>query len=595
VFDRKASIISAFLTCFVITDMAQAQTPTRRAQARPVAAAPVILNRSSDADLYAATLAGRFAQGTDNQVLAAQAWSRAYVRRPTDRDLFEKAVSACLLSGDVSTAVRLSKLAPPSLHNEYAALALAAEAFAQGRFGDVTRVLADHSFQPSQRVFADHLAAYALLGQNKRTEAVEKASRATGIPALDKATLMSRAMVLDLAGRGNEADILFQSALNTNGLWPMGVRYYGDWLILQDRRADAVSMYQRLVQAGGLEASGFAASLAQAQANRTPPPKLDVRATAASGLVTIAQSLAAEGRGGAPIALFHLITHLDSRSDGASVALANQLVAESRGDIAQPLLLRVPTSSPDYLSARRELVWLVFDEDQNKAVSLAREALAAQPGDSARQRLLADILAANRNDVEAERLYSDLIEKSKTTGQANEEVWPLYFGRGGTRERLNNWAGALSDLRFAKAAAPNQASVLNYLGYAMADRGENIDEALVMLRTAVRLRPRSGSIMDSLGWALYKAGRYEEAVATLETAASMAPAVSEITEHLGDAYWRTGREDEARMEWARVLRLETTPLQKQNVTIKLRDGLPVDPANAARRALAAQTGATARQ
>ena len=588
-FKAKARFLSTLVISTLLCSVAEAAP--RLTAVRSSTATPVVLTRS-DADLYAATLAGRFAQGTDNPVLAAQAWSRAFLRRPTDGDLFEKAVSANLLAGDVANAVRLARLAAPALLTDEAALALAADAFAQARYGDVVRVLAGRNFQPSQRIFANHLAAYALLGQGKRDEAVDLTARATGIPILDKATLMSRAMILNGAGRGSEAGILFQSALDSNITWPIGVRAFGDWLIANDRKPDAIALYQRLVRAGGLEANGFSASLASLQNSNMRWQPQSLQTSASSGLVTIAQSLATEGRGGSPIILFNLIAHLDRTSDGVAVALANQLISESHGDLAKPLLTRITAASPDYLAARTELVWLEFADNQAGAVVLARETLRAQPDNVAASRLLADVLAANRDDREAEALYSILIDKSKAAGQSNEEAWPLYFGRGGSRERQDNWTGAQSDLRVAKAAAPNQANVLNYLGYALADRGESLDEAIVMLRTAVRLRPRSGSILDSLGWGLFKAGRYDEAVATLEAAASMSPALAEISDHLGDAYWRLGLEDEARMEWARTLRLDVTPSQKAIIAVKMRDGLPPEPATAARRALAAHTSVT---
>ena len=595
-FKFRTIIFTSLTMSLLAVQIAEAKPrrPAASASARVPAAAPVVLARS-DADLFAATLAGRFAEGTDNPVLAAQAWSRAFLRRPNDGELFEKAITANLQAGDVANAVRLAKLAPVALRTDEAALTLATDAFAQGRYLDVTRILARRTFQPSQRIFADHLAAYALLGQGKREEAAELTSRATGIFVLDRATLMSRAVVLDLAGRAPEAGILFQSAVDSNVHWPIGVRAYGEWLDRHDRKPDAEAMYQRLVQAGELEASGFAAALVKVKSLRAIPPQPDLRSAAGIGLVTIAQSLAAEGRGGDPIILLNLIAYLDPRSDGVAVALANQLITSSRGDVAAPILSRISVSSADYLAARTELVWLVFQDDKAQAVALARETLRAQPTNLASTRLLADVLAANRDDREAETLYSSLIDASKAAGQSNEEAWPLYFGRGGTRDRQDNWAGALQDLRFAKAAAPNQPNVLNYLGYALADRGENIDEALVMLRSAVRLRPRSGAILDSLGWALFRKGSYEEAVETLEAAVGLAPAAADISEHLGDAYWRSGREDEGRMEWARTLRLETEPAQKASLTVKLRDGLPSDPASAGRRTLAAQTGATAQR
>jgi tetratricopeptide (TPR) repeat protein len=565
--------------------------PTRATAARSAPAAPVTLVRP-DTDLFSATLAGRYAQGTDNPALAAQAWSRAFLRRPTDVELFGRALNANLQAGDVAQAVRLTKTIAANLRTEEGALVLAVDALASGRYAEASRALSGRAFQPSQRILADHVAAYALLGQNKADDAVNLTTRATGVGALDKATLMSRAIILSQAGRNEEAGILFQSAIDSGVRWPVGVRAYGDFLLRTGKKADAIELYQRVIRAGGADVGGFQAALAMAEAGNPTRPPLDVRAAASAGLVTIAQSLAGEGRGGAPLATLNLVAYLDPNSDPARVALADQLIADNKAALATPLLRRVSPTSPDYLAARTELVWSVFETDKAQAVTLARETARALPAAPAAKRLLADILAANREDREAEALYTNLIEAGKASGQTNETLWPLYFGRGGARERLGNWPEALADLRIAKAAAPNQASVLNYLGYALADRGENLEEALVMLRTAVRLRPRSGSILDSLGWALYKMGRYEEAVATLENASALEGGLAEISEHLGDAYWRTGRKDEARIEWGRTLRLEATPQQRAAVTVKLRDGLPDDPRVPAPRAVAVQPGNT---
>jgi tetratricopeptide (TPR) repeat protein len=544
--------------------------------------------------LFSATLAGRYAQSTDNPSLAAQAWSRAFLRRPSNVELFTRALSASLQAGDVGQAVRLAKTIAPSLRTEDGALVLAFDAFAQGRYADVTRNLAGRTFQPSQQILADHLNAYALLAQNKADEAVNLSSRSTGIGVLDKASLMSRAIILDKAGRSEEAAILFQSAIDAGVRWPVGVRAYGDFLARTGKKADAIALYQRVARAGGSDVGGFQVALAQLETQTATRRGLDAKSAASAGLLTIAKSLASDGRGGPPLAMFNLLIYLDPNSDPARLALADQLIAEKKDAQAGVILRRIAPISTDYLSARTELIWSVFESNQSEAVALARQTVAAVPDVPFASRLLADVLSANRNDSEAEAIYTKLIDEAKAQNQTNEIMWPLYFGRGGARERQDKWALALADLRIAKTAAPNQPNVLNYLGYALADRGESIDEALVMLRAAVRLRPRSGSILDSLGWALYKSGRYEEAVATLETASSMEGGLAEISEHLGDAYWRSGREDEARIEWARALRLETTQKQKDAIAVKLRDGLPPDPDAPARRAVAAQSS-TSRQ
>jgi tetratricopeptide (TPR) repeat protein len=584
-------ICGASLLAVLSAPLAQAQTNTRRAvAARPAPAAPVTLVRP-DTDLFSATLAGRFAQGTDNPALAAQAWSRAFMRRPSDIELFSKALTASLQTGDVANAIRLSKTIAPNLRTDDAALVLAVDAFSNARYGDVGRFLSGRTFQPSQRIIVDHLNAYALLGQNKADDGVNLTSRSTGIGPLDKAALMSRAIILDQAGRSDEAIILFQSAIDGGIRWSVGVRAYGDLLLRNGRKSEALALYQRAARTGGNEAGGFLVAKERAE-NEAAPRKPSLRAAASAGLVTLAQSLAGEGRGGPPLASLNLVAFVDPSSDAPRLAIANQLIGESKSNLALPLLRQIGPSSADYFAARGELVWAVFETNKDEAISLARETRAALPNQAPATRLLADVLAANRNDPEAERLYTTLIEQGKTSGQANEVMWPLYFGRGGTRERQGNWPAARDDLRIAKTAAPNQPSVLNYLGYALADRGESLDEALTLLRAAVRLRPRSGSILDSLGWAQFKAGRYEEAVATLEKASSMESNLADISDHLGDAYWRSGREDEARIEWARTLRLETTQAQRDTIARKLQVGLPSDPNAAAQRAVVVQSSRT---
>jgi Flp pilus assembly protein TadD len=95
--------------------------------------------------------------------------------------------------------------------------------------------------------------------------------------------------------------------------------------------------------------------------------------------------------------------------------------------------------------------------------------------------------------------------------------------------------------------------VLNYLGYSYVDQNKNLDEALGMIRKAVELRPDDGYIVDSLGWAYYRLGKFDDAVLNLERAIKLRPEDATINDHLGDAYWRVGRKLEARFQWQHAL------------------------------------------
>ncbi len=125
----------------------------------------------------------------------------------------------------------------------------------------------------------------------------------------------------------------------------------------------------------------------------------------------------------------------------------------------------------------------------------------------------------------------------------------VYYFRGIAYERSAQWDKAEADFRKSLALLPDQANVLNYLGYSMVDKRINLPEALQMIRKAVELKPNDGYIVDSLGWAHFQLGEYEEAVKHLERAVELRPEDPIINEHLGDAYWRAGRRLEARFQW----------------------------------------------
>jgi Flp pilus assembly protein TadD len=95
--------------------------------------------------------------------------------------------------------------------------------------------------------------------------------------------------------------------------------------------------------------------------------------------------------------------------------------------------------------------------------------------------------------------------------------------------------------------------VLNYLGYSMVEQGSDLDEALAMIEQAVAGQPDDGYITDSLGWVLYRLGRYEEAVPHMLRAVELTPDDPIINDHLGDVLWKVGRNREAQFQWRRAL------------------------------------------
>jgi len=98
---------------------------------------------------------------------------------------------------------------------------------------------------------------------------------------------------------------------------------------------------------------------------------------------------------------------------------------------------------------------------------------------------------------------------------------------------------------------------LNYIGYTYAEMGIRLDEAESLVRKALESLPDDGFIVDSLGWVLFKKGRYDEAIQHLERARELAGGDPTISEHLGDAYYKVGRLDEAVEAYQEALDLLT--------------------------------------
>jgi Flp pilus assembly protein TadD len=207
-------------------------------------------------------------------------------------------------------------------------------------------------------------------------------------------------------------------------------------------------------------------------------------------------------------------------------------------------------------------------------------------------RRLSNIVVTNPTDVDAISVLGDLLRTDKqyqkaadtytqalaVTGGNTPGDWRFYYVRGIAYERSDQFPLAEKDFLRALDLAPNQPQVLNYLGYSWVDKNVNLDRALGMIQKAVNASPNDGYIIDSLGWAYYRLGKYDDAVTQLERAVALRPNDPEINDHLGDAYWRVGRKLEARFQWNVAFALDTEGNVKKRVAPKLKGGLDAAPA-----------------
>ncbi len=104
---------------------------------------------------------------------------------------------------------------------------------------------------------------------------------------------------------------------------------------------------------------------------------------------------------------------------------------------------------------------------------------------------------------------------------------------------------AASALEAIIADTPEDAGLLNALGYLLTDSLDRHEEAYDYIDQALTLEPDNAAIIDSMGWVLFHLGDYEAALEQLERAFELFPD-PEVAAHIIDVYWAMGRKAEAR-------------------------------------------------
>ncbi len=220
------------------------------------------------------------------------------------------------------------------------------------------------------------------------------------------------------------------------------------------------------------------------------------------------------------------------------------LFEQGQGEEALRLLAAEKDATEVVAASRAEILLKLERADEARAIL---DSLVASGGASA-------VLAAARVHQRLER-YSDAAAILARYLEEEPEQLDVIFLLGAAYERLGRSDEAVAAFRKLLALDPQYHPALNYLGYMWAEKGQNLAEALDLIRRAVVLDPGNGAYIDSLGWVHFQLGDYGEARNYLEQAARLIPDDATIYEHLGDVYLVMGEREKARQVYLRALEL----------------------------------------
>ena len=543
-------------------------------------ASDVVVGEADDATASAASSSGAYlaalaALQARDMTTAADYFLAALEADSGNGDLLRRTHLALVSAGRISEALPIAReLVERGGVDQFSPLTLAADAFDREAFGEAADALRRLPLDGYNAVLAPLLEGWAAAGAGDFDGALDAVGPADMADGFDAERAHHIASIEELANRPERAEAAFARSVEGEG----GVAYraalaYGHFLERRGRPDDARAVY-RAFRAANPGSLWLDRAVARLDAGGPPPSPGGAREGAAGALLAVANSARAADRPGVALALGRLAAHLAPRNDVVSLLLGDILEGQGRYEDAVIAYRRIDPASPLGWSARLRIALGLDDGDRtDRAIALLDRMVDERPDRSDALATLGDILRRRERWPEAVDAYDGAFARM---GSDAENDWRLRYVRGVALERSGDWDRAEGDFVAALEIEPDHPLVLNYLGYTWVDRGEHLQRALDMIRRAVDLRPGDGFIIDSLGWAYYRLGRFEEAVFELERAVEYEPSDPVINDHLGDAFWKVGRRVEARFQWRRALSLSDDDALTAAVRAKLRSGLDDD-------------------
>ena len=546
------------------------------------AAAPVMA-QTSPADaavdlpsgLAGAFLAGRVAVSSDNFTQMAQNYDRAAELDPDNALFRELAMQGHLLSGDFARAATLAAQADArDVGSQVAQVILQADEFAREAY-DAALAAAQDGRQTGPLTDALGLA-WAKLGVGSMSEARAAFDAIISeTPDLAPFAVYHKALALAHVGDMEGASELLTGEVDGPvSLTRRGIVAHITILSQLGMFDEALALAESMF--GATPEGDVARVVAELSEGRAVPftTVQSARDGMAETYLLLASALLGEQGDWLPLVYTRLALALRPDHPDA-ILLAGELLEQAgQYDLAQQVYDKMPADDAQFLNAQLGKTNALFRAGETDAAIEWLQGFVADTPDSVMAfSTLGDMLRREERFEEAADAYSRAID---LIDELEERHWVLLYTRAIALERMGDWDRAEPEFRRVLEFVPDEPQVLNYLGYSLVEQQRNLDEALEMIERAVEGEPGSGYIVDSLGWALFRMGKYDDAVPVMERAVELMPNDAILNDHLGDVYWAVGRHREARFQWSRAISFAPHPdLDLDRVRRKLDVGLDI--------------------
>lgn len=241
----------------------------------------------------------------------------------------------------------------------------------------------------------------------------------------------------------------------------------------------------------------------------------------------------------------------------ALYSLGMALAGQFRNQEALEVFTRIPQESEVYIESILQVGYLYRQEgDLRRGISLLQQAVESGHNSAEVTYYLSAFLGEDGQLAAAGQLVRRGIEAYPQDVRLRYQLGVIY-------EQMDDRPQALAAMEDVLTLDPTHAEALNFVAYHFAERGENLEQALVQAKSALAQRQTS-YIYDTLGWIYFRMGRLEEAVEHLEKALALDPEDPLIQEHFGDVLTALKRWDEAISAYRKSLTLDNTSLSAES-------------------------------
>ena len=539
-----------------------------------IASAPV-LAESEPTGLAASYLSAIHAQAENDPDAASYYLGEALKIDPDNRRMVLRAYFQKAQAGDIEGALPCARLAYEDRPNlSLAPLLIAATHFKAGRYDQALSVIERIADSSSLGFSLPLIKAWARAPLVDHSQALATLAPYEGRSEWRVVYAIMAGLMNEYYGRKEAALVYYRALAGSLERQPMSVlRIVTDGLHRLGKSDEAVAAVEKYRERrGSVIWDGYLRKYED-------PDQTPQTVTAQMGLsqalyaITRIRMRTSRRAFGIQVSLVyaHLALYLNPELEQLYQEVADAIATRGQYEKSNEMLREIRPNDAGYLISRLRMAEnLERAGDTDGAIELLREIARLRPNLPEPLISIGDILRGRQRFEEAVAAYDQAFARYP---DGKPSSWALYYTRGIALERTKQWDRAEEDFKSALQLNPEEANVLNYLGYSWLDRGENVAEARAMIELAVSKKPKDGYIIDSLGWAMFLMGEYEEAVVQLERAVSINPSDATINEHLGDAYWKVGRENEARFQWRRALSMDPEEEQAVDIRSKMERGL----------------------